>query len=105
MESTKILATALGATVALALIGLQSSVAQPGSAFETRGILQSEGYTGCPQPRRAQWSPPSGQLVRHRAIEACMAQAQSQVPGACNSCVQQRYLIYSSCMYSYRQRP
>jgi hypothetical protein len=37
MTITKILATSLGVTLTLALIGLQSSVAQPGSGFENRG--------------------------------------------------------------------
>src|SRR5262249_40455746 len=104
MMNMKIPAIVLGATVALALIGAQYSVAQPGSGFETRGVLQSEGYSGYGgyPPRRYQRNPTSRQLARHQALETCEAQAQSQVPGVCDSCVQQRYLIYSSCMYSYR---
>jgi hypothetical protein len=107
MTSMKMPATVLGITVALALIGVQSSVAQPGSGFENRGERQSEGFPGyrAYPSRQYQRNPTSGQLARHQTLEACEGRAQSQVPGVCDTCVQQRYLIYSSCMYSYGQRP
>jgi hypothetical protein len=40
MESTKTLATAFAVTVAVALSGLQSSVAQPGASFQNQGIRE-----------------------------------------------------------------
>jgi hypothetical protein len=99
-----VLAITLGVPLALASIGLQSSVAQPGSGFETRGNYQSEGLSG-QRTQRTQTSRTSVSVARHQAIEYCVERAQSQVPSTGDSAVQQRSLIYSSCMTSYGQRP
>jgi hypothetical protein len=95
MTSTKTLAISLAVIVALTMIGLQPSAAQPGANFENRGELQSEGFS---QPPQFNQSPTSGQLGRHQAIEACVAQSQQEAPGVNNETLQRRYLIYSSCM-------
>jgi len=44
MVSTKELATALAVTVAVALSGIQSSKAQPGSRFQDQGMNEATGY-------------------------------------------------------------
>ena len=102
MKRMKTLATALGITVAMTLIGAQSSVAQPGSGFENRGERQSEGITGYSPPRAYQ-RPVSAN--RDQIVRACVAQAQSQARGQNYEVQQQRYFIYSNCMTSRGQRP
>jgi hypothetical protein len=102
--SVPVLAITLGVPLGLALIGPQSSVAQPGSGYETRGNLQSEGLSG-QRTQRTQTSRTPISVARHQAVEYCVERAQSQVPFASDSAVQQRSLIYASCMTSYGQRP
>jgi hypothetical protein len=51
MVSTRILAAALGVTVALALSAVQSSVAQPGARFQNQGLRESLGYPALGGPR------------------------------------------------------
>jgi hypothetical protein len=95
MTNMKIRATALGVTLALALIGAQSSVAQPGSGFENRDYAQS----------RSQQNPGSISQTRQQAIQTCVAQAQRQAPGDTHEGQRQRGGIYLSCMHSKGQRP
>src|ERR1700745_1237980 len=51
MASTKTLATALGVTLALALSGVQSSIAQPGARFQSQGVRENLGYPALRGPR------------------------------------------------------
>ena len=88
MTTIKTLATACGVTLALALIGVQSSVAQPGSEFENRGERQSEGFSG-----RTQQNPTSVSPSRQQAVETCTAQAQSESPGTSSEAQRQRGLL------------
>jgi hypothetical protein len=90
MTGMKVLATALGVTLALASIGFQPSIAQPGSGFENRGEGQSEGSSG-----RTQQNPTSGSPSRQQAVETCSAQAQSQSPGTSSEAQRQRGLLYA----------
>ncbi|HEY7297400.1 MAG TPA: hypothetical protein VH684_05620 [Xanthobacteraceae bacterium] len=105
MTGMKTLAIALGVTLALEFIGLQSSVAQPGSGFENRGERSSEGITGHSARTGSQQNPASGQANRDKIVRGCTAQAQSQARGNNYEAQQQRYFIYVNCMTSRGQRP
>ena len=94
MTSMKLLATAVSVAAALACIGSQSLVAQPGSGFENRGYAQS----------RSQQNQGISQ-ARQQAIQTCTAQAQRQAPGDTHEGQRQRGGIYLSCMQSMGQRP
>jgi hypothetical protein len=101
MTNMKVLATVLGASVALTLIELQPSVAQPGSGFENRGERYSEGD----YYRRTGRNPTSVSASRQQAVETCSAQARSQSPGSSRGAQRQRGFLYASCMNSKGQRP
>ena len=103
MTSMKLLATAVSVAAALACIGSQSSVAQPGSGFENRGYAQSQGYPGYSTSGRSQQNPGISQ-ARQQAIQTCTAQAQRQAPGDTHEGQRQRGGIYLSCMQSKGQR-
>jgi hypothetical protein len=101
MTSMKILATAVGVTLLVALLGLQSSVAQPGSGFENRGERYSEGD----YYRQTRRNPTSVSATRQQALQTCVARAQRQAPGDTHEGQRQRGGIYLSCMHSMGQRP
>ena len=89
MTSMKILATTVGVTVALTLIGLQPSVAQARSGENPKG---TPGGT-----------PTSGTLNREQAVRTCMAQARQ---GRGKAVVpREHHLLYSACMTSKGLRP